>query len=739
MDKLRQNLNIYKIPMAIAAGQTILFALFMWLQWYGRTSREFGILAIFPLGLFFLTSVATIKLLYIPRLENWDFSKRLKTFGLCVLGSFIILVAMKLVPTLLLLLSNPARILNSLSMMFSPLAFLSMVPVVILQYVSLAFLKKHYRRAHAESINPTTTIQEKDDNGFPIFSTEEYIVPGPMKWHEPLTVKFALLVLFITLLQFVPIVNFIVIMFGMALLGPYIWGLLPHLITVGLVADVITKRFSRAVLILPVLGYCGYYAAYAFEYAAIQSAEAKLRERNPARIMTLDSRTHAIAMQGAEYLASTLKTPVVYEPNSNFPEGFFAYRLVSPELCNKFRSLKLKWNDGYNPRFPQKGKTLGLQLKQCRIRRPEAPAKQLVHVMQASSAENLSGVSLSKTTYSFKQGEKTLGTFEQASVERLPIFPFFFFGYFPKLPEARDGGLFAKFYRHRIELDTFADALDREKYGTPIAAMLGIEKYQEGDFATFTDYPENKALIERLLETKEKSPEEFYRLQFEHVDLRSMGLHGETPLMKTVSEGNLPAMRVLIDMGADVNAADRSGNTALMRVKEGNPDIIKLLIEKGANVSAMTVEGRTPLIAAASSGNVEAARLLLNAGAAVNQHIEDKLSGGVNASPLIAASFYGNKDMAQFLLDNGADMSLTTSSKWTALHMAVNRGHADIVRLLLDRGIDTTAKDRNGKTALQASQDGQYRHADIRQMLEERAAGNSASPPVPLPANGQAP
>jgi ankyrin repeat protein len=82
-------------------------------------------------------------------------------------------------------------------------------------------------------------------------------------------------------------------------------------------------------------------------------------------------------------------------------------------------------------------------------------------------------------------------------------------------------------------------------------------------------------------------------------------------------------VRQLIDRGADVNAADPNGRTALMyaAVSDRLPvEQVKMLIDKGANVNAKsthaksTDEGRTPLDIAKFHGNNPVADLLMKAG-----------------------------------------------------------------------------------------------------------------------------
>lgn len=67
-------------------------------------------------------------------------------------------------------------------------------------------------------------------------------------------------------------------------------------------------------------------------------------------------------------------------------------------------------------------------------------------------------------------------------------------------------------------------------------------------------------------------------------------------LMYAVWVGNTDAVKYLIEKGADVNAQDTGGATALhLAAWKGHTPIALYLIEKGASTTAMSKEGMTPM------------------------------------------------------------------------------------------------------------------------------------------------
>ena len=188
-------------------------------------------------------------------------------------------------------------------------------------------------------------------------------------------------------------------------------------------------------------------------------------------------------------------------------------------------------------------------------------------------------------------------------------------------------------------------------------------------------------------------------------------LAGETALMRCAATGDPAAVRALVEHGAEVDATEpENGQTALMwAAAHRQPDVTGVLLAHGAAVDARTITRRqfrgtglrsttspagaeyfeaggfTPLLFAARHGDVDSARLLLNAGAGVDE------TGADGNGALALAVMSGHPRFAEFLLARGADPD-AAGAGYTALHAAVLRADRPLVRMLLARGADPNAR-----------------------------------------------
>ncbi|CAK9034684.1 unnamed protein product [Durusdinium trenchii] len=161
----------------------------------------------------------------------------------------------------------------------------------------------------------------------------------------------------------------------------------------------------------------------------------------------------------------------------------------------------------------------------------------------------------------------------------------------------------------------------------------------------------------------------------------------------------------------------------LFAAKRGHLEVVRLLLEAGADQNAARQDGATALGATAFNGHLEVARVLLEAGADPNAARQD------GTTALMVAALNGHLEVVRVLLEAGADQNATTQDGATALMFAAHKGHLEVVRLLLEAGADPKAAAQDGTTALiLAAESGQL---EVQQLLLEAGGHTIRTPPGP--------
>jgi len=188
-----------------------------------------------------------------------------------------------------------------------------------------------------------------------------------------------------------------------------------------------------------------------------------------------------------------------------------------------------------------------------------------------------------------------------------------------------------------------------------------------------------------------------------------------------VLQGKKDVLRSLLQKGADVNAPQIDGTTALhWAVRADDLEMADLLLNAGAKPSVANRDGATPLQLAALNGSAAMIGRLLKAGVDANASLS---SSGDTA--LMIAARTGRPDAVKLLLDNGAKIDAReTWGDTTALMWAIVEGNHAIVRMLIDRGANVNLRSKFVPSATGRGFEGATPVAGKPNQAEENASGS---------------
>ena len=137
--------------------------------------------------------------------------------------------------------------------------------------------------------------------------------------------------------------------------------------------------------------------------------------------------------------------------------------------------------------------------------------------------------------------------------------------------------------------------------------------------------------------------------------------------------------------------------------------------------------GWTPLHFAAFGGNVPVADLLIRRGAGVNERARNRFRN----EPLAAALLTGQLEAAKRLIEAGADVNARQAGGFAPLHEAALSGRRELIDMLLEKGAEIGARANDGRNAVSEAERG--RHAEVAAYLRSRTAPIRASPQISAP------
>ena len=210
--------------------------------------------------------------------------------------------------------------------------------------------------------------------------------------------------------------------------------------------------------------------------------------------------------------------------------------------------------------------------------------------------------------------------------------------------------------------------------------------------------------------------------------------NGRIPLMHAVSSNApTPIVELLLDNGAQVDAHDRKGVTALMEAaKWGRSRVAMLLLDRGAQVSARDKKGTTPLRWAAEShlSSASIVEVLLDHGA----QIQERNNTGVTTLMAAVEGWFGYSNQTaiiKLLLVRGAQVNARSIDGKTPLLIAAAHKlnfwsrtdikpehYSEIVKLLLEAGAEVNARDKEGNTPLAMAAQFSHTPETVRLLLD---------------------
>jgi ankyrin len=200
----------------------------------------------------------------------------------------------------------------------------------------------------------------------------------------------------------------------------------------------------------------------------------------------------------------------------------------------------------------------------------------------------------------------------------------------------------------------------------------------------------NAAILRRLLDAG--------------ADVKTADGSGDTLLMAAVRAGNADAVDLLLERGAAVNAGDpQLGHTALMwAARRNDTAIMKRLLARGAEVEVRTRVGERPVARPPGAGGGSHGVGIVRSGVPP-QGEQQPTPGGM--TPLLFAARDGHVDAAALLIEAGAAVDAADPNGITPLVMALTNGQFAVAKLLIERHADPRRADWWGRMPLWAAVD----------------------------------
>jgi len=193
---------------------------------------------------------------------------------------------------------------------------------------------------------------------------------------------------------------------------------------------------------------------------------------------------------------------------------------------------------------------------------------------------------------------------------------------------------------------------------------------------------------------------------------------GRTPLCAASRDGGDAAtIKLLVSLGADVNAADKSGWTPIMLAAwRPYKDVVDVLLDAGAELPVDARVSEQLLAGAADAGLERLYDKMIERGASVD----------TAGTLLHSAAGGGSLRIVESLVGRGFDVNKKDKFEWVPLHIAAEQGRKEIISFLLAHGAEIDARNKLGQTPYNIAQD----RDDRELMIFLESAGADSAPPA---------
>jgi ankyrin repeat protein len=175
---------------------------------------------------------------------------------------------------------------------------------------------------------------------------------------------------------------------------------------------------------------------------------------------------------------------------------------------------------------------------------------------------------------------------------------------------------------------------------------------------------------------------------------------GDSALKMAAVMGDSECVEYLLGVGADVFHREGHNGTALHAAAgRGSVSCCRLLLAHRASPSVLAGPYHSVIQAAASSGDSETMKLILDA----DPQLDVNIVGGEFGTPLHAAAMQSDSHCLKLLLDKGANANIVIGTHGTVLQTAAFTGCNKNVRMLIEHGVDVNTVSGKHGTALQAA------------------------------------